>query len=237
MIAGVANGLLGEYYDDPAASFTTPPDSAVLGTKMGERVDATINFTWLGSPSRPSTHPCPPRPTTRSASGGPAACSHRSSGTYTFSFLKPAGRRCAFLDRRRRRRTVRRHRQRAACQCLAHHHYDAKPLARSPSSAKSSTTSASMPTTNTSTFRAVFQWQHPSQATPVTVPSANLLHADAHRRPSGPTSPARKLGSTAWTPRISRPLAGGRLRHGRRRGAARTVRRRCCRGRTSTRSR
>jgi hypothetical protein len=60
VIPGVANGLLGEYFDEPTLTvFATPPASAEVGPKVGERTDPVINFVWLQQPN-PYTGGTPP---------------------------------------------------------------------------------------------------------------------------------------------------------------------------------
>jgi hypothetical protein len=204
-IAGVVNGLLGEYYDDPATSFTTPPDSALVGPKVGERVDAVINFSWLSSPL-PAFNP--PLPATAANTFGVRWIGRLFapvSGDYTFSFLNQAadGIRL-WID--------------ANEDGLFEDIVGERLVNAWPTNTTSVTAS---PITlvgqklyniridaydDQSAFRAAFQWQHPNQPTPATVPSANLVTPTLIET-DRPNVTRATFGSTAWASEFLAALA------------------------------
>jgi hypothetical protein len=210
IIPGVANALLGEYYDDTAGSFATPPASAVLGTKVAERVDPVIQFTWLGSPN-PYTGggpPFTPNPTLPSSAANTIGVrwSGRliapTTGQYTFTFTISANDGVRFwidADDDGQFEDIPSERivnawpsttaQTATINLVANQVYDVRLDFYE----------------NTSTAQLWMSWQHPGQATAVIVPSSNFLTPTATET-ERPNVTAIKLGSSSWTPAFKSQL-------------------------------
>jgi hypothetical protein len=204
VIPGFGNALLGEYYDDPATDFQTPPESAVLKTKIAERFDPSIYFIWLNQPNPYSNNDPPFLPTS------PLPVSTRdtiavrwtgrilapTTGLYTFSFTisRNDGIRFwidddddgVFED------------------ILTERIVDAWPAAASPQTGTIDLIAGRYYDVrvdffeNVSTAQINMNWQHPGQTTLAPVPTSSLFTP-------GPAETARpsvtriKLGSSHWT--------------------------------------
>ena len=205
IIPGVANALLGEYYDDPAASFATPPASAVVGTKVGERVDSNIGFTWLSQPNAypggiPPFTPNPTLPASAQNTFGVRWSGRLTApvtGLYTFSFRSTVGDGVRFwidADDDGQFEDI-----------TGERIVDAWPAAASPNAGAISLVAGQRYDVrldfyeNTGNAQIFMEWQHPSQATLAIVPSANLL-TPTQTESESPNVTAIKLGGSDWTP-------------------------------------
>jgi hypothetical protein len=210
IIPGVANALLGEYYDDAAGSFATPPESAVLGTKIAERVDPEIRFTWLAQPypytdGGPPFTPNPTLPTSAQNTIG-VRWSGRllapTTGLYTFTFMISANDGVRFwidADDDRQFEDIPSERivnawpstmaQTGTINLVANQVYNIRLDFYE----------------NNSTAHIWMHWQHPGQATAIIVPSSNLF-TPTPTETERPNVTAIKLGSSSWTPAFKSQL-------------------------------
>jgi hypothetical protein len=208
IIPGVASALLGEYYDSVASPFATPPASAPdVGPKVGERFDGLIQFTWITPPGISATStPFIPNPTLPSTTNDTIGVRWTGrlvapvTGSYTFSFLisTTAGgdgvRLWIDADEDGELEDI-----------PSEQLVNAWPATASPQSGTVSLVAGHVYNVridfyeNTSTAQINFRWQHPAQATLVTVPSANL-QTPTVTESERPNVTSVKLGSSGWTP-------------------------------------
>ena len=208
---GVSNGLFGEYYDDTATSFPTPPATFPFGTKVGERVDPfpANGISYLGSPTTaaPYTPFVPPLPTTASNTFGvrwTGKLLAPVTGTYNFSFVVAAPAPQP-QDYDGLRFWIDADRDGQFEDIASERLVNAWPATTSAQSATPINLTGGEKYDiridaydNQSTFTVRFNWQHPGQATTAIVPATNLFTPTVVESDPPAASAVQVRGST-WT--------------------------------------
>jgi hypothetical protein len=204
---GLSNGMLGEYYDDPAASFAAPPAGIPLGTKVGERIDpippTPTGLSWFtGIPTNaPYTQFNPPLQSTSSATIGVRWTGRLEApvdGNYTFSFGTTSGDGVRFwLDANNNGvfedtpseylvnywPTTGTTSPGGTAQLVGGEKYNIRIDAYN----------------NTSFFTVAFRWQHPQQATAAVIP-ANFIFTPVDLESDPPAATAIHVKGSNWSP-------------------------------------
>jgi hypothetical protein len=209
---GLSNGLLGEYYDDLATSFPTPPATFPFGTKVGERIDPfpANGISFLGAPSTtpPYTPFVPPLPSTANNTFGirwTGKVLAPVTGAYNFSFAVAAPAPTA-QDYDGIRFWVDADRDGQFEDIASEQLVNAWPATTAAQNATAINLTGGETYNiridaydNLSTFTVRFNWQHPGQATPAIIPATNLFTPTVVES-DPPAATAVQVRGSTWSP-------------------------------------
>jgi hypothetical protein len=216
-VPGVTAGMLGEYYDATQTSFNDtstptiePAPDMPFGTKVGERIDGNMNFTWLASITPAFTPPLPSSAANTYGIRWTGNLLAPLTGAYTFpiTFAVPPTPPPPTATYDGVRLWIDADEDGLFEDIPSERLLNAWPAVTAPVSAPINLTGGKIYKVridaydDQSNFRLQFNWTHPGQLTPAQVPSSNLfapttLDADPPAAVGNVT-----LKNSSWTPAV-----------------------------------